>query len=49
MNWQSLAQADVLEAGDSAWKLLSQGGPMVWVLLLVSAVSATVFLERLQN
>ena len=49
MNWQLLAQADVLEAGDSAWKLLSQGGPMVWVLLLVSAVAATVFLERLLN
>lgn len=49
MNWQFLAQADVLEAGDSAWKLLRQGGPMVWVLLLVSAVSATVFLERLLN
>ncbi len=49
MNWQLLAQADVLEAGDSAWKLLRQGGPMVWVLLLVSAVAATVFLERLLN
>ena len=49
MNWQFLAQAEVLDAGDSAWKLLRQGGPMVWVLLLISAVSATVFLERLLN
>ena len=38
-----------MDAGDSAWKLLRQGGPMVWVLLLISAVSATVFLERLLN
>jgi len=49
VNWQLLAQADVLEAGDSAWKLLRQGGPMVWVLLLVSAVAVTVFLERVLN
>ena len=49
MNWQFLAQAEVLDAGDSAWKLLRQGGPIVWVLLLISAVSATVFLERLLN
>tara|TARA_Y100001934_G_scaffold274980_1_gene368464 strand:+ start:436 stop:1170 length:735 start_codon:yes stop_codon:yes gene_type:complete len=49
VNWQFLAQAEVLDAGDSAWKLLRQGGPIVWVLLLISAVSATVFLERLLN
>ena len=49
MNWQLLAQADVLEAGDSAWKLLRQGGPMVWVLLLVSAFAVTAFLERVLN
>ena len=49
MNWQFLAQAEVLDAGDSAWKLLRQGGPMVWVLLMVSAMATTVFLERLLN
>ena len=31
----------------TAWELLRQGGPMVWVLLLVSAFGATAFLERL--
>ena len=49
VNWQLLAQPDVLEAGDSAWKLLRQGGPMVWVLLLVSAFAVTAFLERVLN
>ncbi|MBT5621640.1 MAG: hypothetical protein HOJ65_12855, partial [Verrucomicrobia bacterium] len=49
MNWQLLGQADVLEAGDSAWKLMRQGGPMVWVLLLVSAFAVTAFLERVLN
>ena len=31
----------------TAWELLRQGGPMVWVLLLVSAFGVTAFLERL--
>ena len=31
----------------TAWELLRQGGPMVWVLLLVSAFGITAFLERL--
>ena len=29
----------------TAWELLRQGGPMVWVLLLVSAFGVTAFLE----
>ena len=33
----------------TAWQILQQGGPMVWVLLLVSAMATTVFLERLLN
>jgi biopolymer transport protein ExbB len=31
----------------TAWELLRQGGPMVWVLLVVSAFGITAFLERL--
>ncbi len=31
----------------TAWELMRQGGPMVWVLLLVSAFGVTAFLERL--
>ena len=31
----------------TAWELLRQGGPMVWVLLLTSAFGITAFLERL--
>lgn len=31
----------------TAWELLRQGGPMVWVLLLSSAFGITAFLERL--
>ena len=31
----------------TAWELLRQGGPMVWVLLLVSAFGITAFLEGL--
>ncbi len=49
MNWLLLAQVEGLEAGDSAWQLMKQGGPMVWVLLLVSAFAVTAFLERLLN
>jgi len=49
VNWQFLAQSEFLEVGDPAWKLLRQGGPMVWVLLLVSAMATTLFLERLLN
>lgn len=41
----------VLAAGptdaQTAWELLRQGGPMVWVLLLVSAFGITAFFERL--
>ena len=49
MNWLLLAQVAGSEAGNSAWQLIKQGGPMVWVLLLVSAVAVTVFLERVLN
>ncbi|MDP7441725.1 MAG: MotA/TolQ/ExbB proton channel family protein [Verrucomicrobiota bacterium] len=49
MNWLLLAQVEGSEAGGSAWQMMKQGGPMVWVLLLVSAVAATIFLERLLN
>ena len=49
MNWLLLAQLEGSEAGNSAWQLIKQGGPMVWVLLLVSAFAVTAFLERLLN
>ncbi|SVA53849.1 uncharacterized protein METZ01_LOCUS106703, partial [marine metagenome] len=49
VNWLLLAQLAGSEAGDSAWQLIKQGGPMVWVLLMVSAVAVTVFLERVLN
>ena len=41
-----LAEVAPTEA-QTAWQLLQQGGPMVWVLLLVSAFAVTVFFERL--
>jgi biopolymer transport protein ExbB len=49
VNWLLLAQVDGLEMGSSAWELMRQGGPMVWVLLLASAFAGTVFLERVMN
>jgi len=48
MDFFVLAAVPATEA-QTAWQLLQQGGPMVWVLLLVSAMATTVFLERLLN
>ena len=46
MDFFVLAAVPANEA-KTAWQLLQQGGPMVWVLLLVSAFAITAFLERL--
>ena len=46
MDFFVLAEVAPTEA-QTAWQLLQQGGPMVWVLLLVSAFAVTVFFERL--
>ena len=46
MNFFVLAQGGEAQ---TAWELLRQGGPMVWVLLLVSAFAVTAFLERVLN
>ena len=46
MDFFVLAAVPATEA-KTAWQLLQQGGPMVWVLLLVSAFAITAFLERL--
>ncbi|HJN89476.1 MAG TPA: MotA/TolQ/ExbB proton channel family protein [Verrucomicrobiota bacterium] len=46
MNFFVLAQGGEVQ---TAWELLRQGGPMVWVLLLVSAFAVTAFLERVLN
>lgn len=46
MDFFVLAAVPANEA-KTAWQLLQKGGPMVWVLLLVSAFAITAFLERL--
>lgn len=46
MDFFVLAAVPATEA-KTAWQLLQKGGPMVWVLLLVSAFAITAFLERL--
>ncbi len=48
MDFFVLAAVPAIKA-QTAWQILQQGGPMVWVLLLVSAMATTVFLERLLN
>ena len=45
MDFYVLAEAST--DAQTAWELLRQGGPMVWVLLIVSAFGITAFLERL--